>query len=154
MGRYWEEFKVGETFRTPGKTMTEAAITFMVALGGFTIPLFNDEEFAKKTPFGTRIAPGRLTLFVMGGLEEQLGIYEGGLIALVGIDKVRFKAPLKAGDTIHVEFEVIDLRETSRPDRGIVVHRSRCINQRGEVLVECEASHLMRRRPAGEEKDR
>lgn len=147
MGRYWEEFKVGETFRTPGKTMTDAAITFMVALGGFTIPLFNDEEFARQTPFGTRIAPGRLTLFVMGGLEEQLGIYEETVIALVGIDKVRFKAPLRAGDTIHVEFEVIDLRETSRPDRGIVVHRSRCLNQRGEVLVECEATHLMRRRP-------
>ena len=67
----------------------------------------------------------------------------------MGLDKVRFKGPLRAGDTIYVEFEVIELKETSRPDRGIMVHRSQCINQRGEVLIENEATHLMRRRPQG-----
>ena len=147
MSKYFEDFRVGEVFRTPGKTMTEGAIAMMVGLGGFTIPLFNDEEYARQTPFGSRIAPGRLTLFVMGGLEEQIGIYDDTVIALLGLDKVRFKAPLKAGDTIHVEFEVIDLKETSKPDRGIMVHKSKCLNQRGEVLIECEATHLMRRRP-------
>jgi|Deesub1362A_J573_1020465.scaffolds.fasta_scaffold00042_133 acyl dehydratase len=147
MSKYFEDFQIGERFRTAAKTVTEGAITIMVALGGFTIPLFNDEEYAKRTPFGTRIAPGRLTLFLMGGLEEQLGIYDETVIALVGLDKVRFRAPLRVGDTIRVEFEVIDLKETSKPDRGLVVHRSRCINQKGEVLVECEATHLMQRRP-------
>ena len=146
MSKYFEDFRVGEVFRTPGKTMTEGAIAMMVGLGGFTIPLFNDEEYARPTPFGSRIAPGRLTLVVMGGLEEQIGIYDDTVIALLGLDKVRFKAPLKAGDTIHVEFEVIDLKETSKPDRGIMVHKSKCLNQRGEVLIECEATHLMRRR--------
>ena len=147
MSKYWEDFHVGETFSSPAKTLTEGAITMMVGLAGFTIPLFNDEEYAKKTSFGTRIAPGRMTLFVMGGLEEQIGIYDDTVIALVGLDKVRFKGPLKAGDTIHVEFEVVELKETSRPDRGIMVHRSRCVNQRGEVLIENEATHLMLRRP-------
>lgn len=147
MSRYWEDFTIGERFRSPAKTVSESAVTLMVALAGFTIPLFNDEEYAGKTPFGTRIAPGRLTLFVMGGLEEQIGIYDETVIALVGLDKVRFKAPLKPGDTIHVEFEVTDLRETRSPDRGIMVHRSRCLNQRGEVLIENEATHLMKRRP-------
>lgn len=147
MSKYWEDFYVGETFRTPAKTVTESAITMMVGLAGFTIPLFNDEEYAKTTSFGTRIAPGRMTLFIMGGLEEQIGIYDETVVALVGLDKVRFKGPLRAGDTIHVEFEVIELRETSRPDRGLMVHRARCINQRGEVLIENEGTHLMRRRP-------
>jgi acyl dehydratase len=146
MSKYFEDFKLGEVFRTPGKTMTEGAIAMMVGLGGFTVPLFNDEEYASQTPFGSRIAPGRLTLFVMGGLEEQIGIYDETVIALVGLDKVRFKAPLRAGDTIHVEFEVINLKETSKPDRGIMVHKSKCLNQKGEVLIECEATHLMRRR--------
>lgn len=147
MSKYFEDFKLGETFRTPAKTMSEGAITMMVGLAGFTIPLFNDEEYAKQTPYGSRIAPGRLTLFVMGGLEEQIGIYDETVIALVGLDKIRFKAPLRAGDTIHVEFEVIDLKETSKPDRGIMAHKSKCLNQKGEVLIECEATHLMRRRP-------
>ena len=83
----------------------------------------------------------------MGGLEEQLGFYDETVIALVAFDKIRFKAPLKAGDTIHVEFEVLDLKETSKSDRGIMVHKSKCINQRGEVLIETESTHLMRRRP-------
>jgi acyl dehydratase len=148
MSKYWEDFRIGERFRSPAKTVGESAVTLMVALAGFTIPLFNDEEYARNTPFGTRIAPGRLTLFVMGGLEEQIGIYDDTVIALVGLDKVRFKGPLKPGDTIHVEFEVIDLKVTSRPDRGIMVHRSRCLNQRGDVLIENEATHLMRRRPS------
>ncbi|HEX78317.1 MAG TPA: dehydratase [Dehalococcoidia bacterium] len=143
---YYEDFKVGDKFTTPGKTVTEAMITLMVGLGGFVAPLFNDEEYARTTPFQGRIAPGRLTLFLMGGLEEQTGIYEEGLIALVGIDKVRFKAPLRAGDTIRVEMEVVALRETKRPDAGLVTHISRCLNQRGEVIVEAEASHLMKRR--------
>jgi acyl dehydratase len=149
MSKYWEDFHIGETFRSPAKTMTEGAIAMMVGLAGFTIPLFNDEEYAKSTPFGTRIAPGRMTLFVMGGLEEQIGIYDDTVIALVGLDKIRFKAPLRAGDTIHVEFEVVDLKETSKADRGIMVHRSNCVNQMGEVLITCEATHLMRRRDSG-----
>jgi acyl dehydratase len=145
-GKYFEDFMIGEKFKSPSKTITESAITMMIGLAGFTIPLFNDEEYAKKTPFGGRIAPGRLTLFVMGGLEEQTGIYDDTVIALVGLDKVRFKGPLRPGDTIHVESEVIDLKETSNPERGIMVHRSKCINQRGEVIIEAEATHLMKRR--------
>ncbi|MBW1681668.1 MAG: MaoC family dehydratase N-terminal domain-containing protein [Deltaproteobacteria bacterium] len=147
MSKYFEDFTVGETFRTPGKTVERGTIDLMIGLAGFTVPLFNDALYAEKSVFGERIAPGRLTLFIMGALEEQMGIYDETVIALVGIDKVRFKAPLRAGDTIHVEFEVKDLKPSRKPDRGIMVHRSRCVNQRGEVLVECEAAHLMKRRP-------
>jgi len=146
MSKYFEDFEIGEVFKSPAKTVSEGAIDMMVGLAGFTVPLFNDHEYAKNTVFGSRIAPGRLTLFIMGGLEEQIGIYDETVIALVGLDKIRFKAPLRAGDTIHVEFRVIDLKETSKPDRGLMVHRSRCINQRGEVLIENEAAHLMKRR--------
>lgn len=79
MSKCFEDFKVGETFRTPAKTMTDVAITMMVSLAGFTHPLFHDEEYAKGTPFGSRVAPGRLTLFTMGGLEEQIGMWRLGL---------------------------------------------------------------------------
>lgn len=144
---YYEDFKVGDKFTTRGKTVTEALITLMVGLGGFTEPIFHDEEYARTTPFGGRIAPGRLTLYLMGGLEEQTGIYEDGLIALVGIGNVRFQAPLRPGDTIRVEMEITAKRETKRPDAGLVTHKSRCLNQRGEVIVEAEASHLVKRRP-------
>lgn len=146
MGKYFEEFNMGDKFVTPGKTITEGAITMMVGLAGFVIPLFNDEEYAKTTIFGGRIAPGRLTLFVMGGLVEQTGLFEDTVIALVGINNVRVRNPLRAGDTIRVEMEITGKKETSRPDRGIIVHKELCQNQRGEIVAEAEVSHLMKRR--------
>jgi acyl dehydratase len=145
--KYWEDYNIGDKFETPGKTITEAAISIMIGLGGYTLPLFLNEEEAKKTMFGSRIAPGRLTLFMMGGLEEQSGMWdEETMIALLGIDKVRAKAPLRAGDTISVEMEVIDKRETKSPDRGIIVHKSICRNQKDEEIMEVETTHLVKRR--------
>ena len=146
MSKYFEEFKVGQRYHTHGKTISEGVVAVMVGLGGLSSPIFNDEEYAKNTPFGTRLVPGRLTLFFMGGLEEELGLFDETVIALVGIDEVRFKAPLKAGDTIHVELEIIETKETGKPDRGIVVHRSKCLNQKGEVVLESKITHLMRRK--------
>ncbi len=144
---FFEEFKIGDRFLTNGKTITEGAITVMIGLAGFTLPLHVDEEFCKRTPYKTMLPPGRLTLFVMGALEEQTGIYGNEVMALLGLEKVRFPAPLKAGDTIHVEMEVIDLKNTKKPDRGVMVHRSKCLNQKGEIIVECEVAHLIRRKP-------
>lgn len=147
MPKYWEDYTAGEKFTTPGRTVTEGMINVITGLAGFTIPFFWDEEEAKKTVFGTRIAPGRLTLLVMGGLEEQSGFWDHEtMIALLGIDKVRITAPLKAGDTIRVEGEVVEKRETKNPGRGIIIHRSVCKNQRGEVVAETETTHLVKRK--------
>ena len=147
MARYWEDYNVGDKYRTPGKTITESAVTIMIGLGGFTMPFFTDEEAAKDSAFGTRIAPGRLTLFMMGGLEEQSDMWdEETMIALLGIDKVRAKAPLKPGDTIRVVMEITEKRETKNPQRGVIIHQSTCTNQRGEELITTETAHLVKRK--------
>ncbi|MFC1919236.1 MaoC family dehydratase [Chloroflexota bacterium] len=143
---YYEDFNIGDTYTTPGKTVTEAMITLMVGLGGFVFPLFNDEEYAHNTPFGGCIAPGPMTLFLMGGLEEQSMIYGDDAIAILGIDNVRFKAPLRACDTIRVKVEILAKRETSRPNAGIVTHKSNCMNQNGEVIVESESTVLVKKK--------
>jgi acyl dehydratase len=148
MPKYWEDYTVGEKFTTPGRTVSEGMINVIAGLAGFTLPLFWDEEEAKKTHFGTRIAPGRITLLFMGSLEEQCGFWDHEtVIALIGIDKVRIRAPLKAADTIKVEGEVIEKRETKKADQGIIIHRSICKNQKGETVVETETTHLVKRRP-------
>ncbi|MFC1981578.1 MaoC family dehydratase [Chloroflexota bacterium] len=146
-GLYYEDFKVGDKFITPAKTITQEAITTMVSLGEFTVPLFTDEEYARTTIYKGLIAPGRMTLFMMGGLSEQLGIFHETVVGLVGIDKVRMKNPLRAGDTIKVEMEITDMRETRNPRHGIVVHKEICLNQRGEILLGDEVTHLMMRKP-------
>ena len=146
-GLYYEDFKVGDKFTSPAKTITEGAITMLVGLGGYTVPLFTDEEYAKTTIFKGRIAPGRVTMLMMGGLQEQLGIFDETLVALLGLDKVRFNNPLRAGDTIKLEIEIIDKRETKNPERGVIVHKELCLNQRGEIVLEAESTHLMLRKP-------
>lgn len=148
MTRCWEDYQVGEKAVSPGKTITEAALTMCLGLGGYLLPLFLDEEFAKKTPMGGRIAPGRVTFLMMGGLVEQCHLLDlDSIIALLAIDKIVFRAPVRPGDTIRVEIEITGKRETSKADRGIIVHKETCWNQRNELLVESEGSHLVRRRP-------
>ncbi|MFC2031818.1 MaoC/PaaZ C-terminal domain-containing protein [Chloroflexota bacterium] len=147
-GLCYEDFRIGDRFTTPAKTVTESVITMMVGLGGYTVSLFNDEEYAKTTIFKGRIAPGRVTVFMMGGLIEQTGIFDETLVALVGIDKLRFKGPLRAGDTIKVKIEIMGKRETKNPGHGIIIHKDSCLNQRGELIVEEEVAHLMMRKPA------
>lgn len=147
MTRYWEDYNVGDRFKTPGRTITESMTSLMVSLGGFNQPFFLDEEEAKKSLFGGMIAPGRMTIFMMGGLEEQSGMWdEETMLALMGIDEIRIKAPLRPGDTLRVEMEITEKRETSKPDRGIIIHKSVCKNQRGEEVAETEAAHLLKRR--------
>jgi acyl dehydratase len=147
MTRYWEDYNVGDRFQTAGRTISQAMIDIMVGLGGYTESFFLDEEEAKKSLYGGRIAPGRVTIFMMGGMETQSGMWDlEAILALMGIDKIRIKAPLRAGDTIRVEMEVMEKRETSKPDRGIIIHKSVCKNQRGEEVAETEAVHLVKRR--------
>ena len=148
MTKYWEDYQVGDKAVSPGKTITEAALTMFLGLGGYLLPLFLDEEFAKKTPMGGRIAPGRVTFLLMGGLAEQCHLFDlDTVIALLSIDRIVFRAPLRAGDTIRVEIEVTEKRETSKAERGIIVHKETCWNQRDELLVESEGTHLVMRRP-------
>ncbi len=144
--KYYEDLNIGYKFVSPAKTMTEAEIIGLTRLGGMVSPLWDDEEYAKTTQFKGRIAPGPVTLLVMLGLMTQTGVFNTDIGAL-GLNKVRWMKPLKAGDTIRCETEVIDRKETHRPDAGIIIHIDRCINQRGEVILELENVHLFKRRP-------
>lgn len=146
--KYFEDMQVGDRVKTNGKTLTDTLVTTIVALCGYTEPFFHDEEYAKTTPFGGRIAPGLLAIMVAGGLSEQAGYFEGSALAMVGMNNIKFLAPIRPGDTIHVEMEVTDKKATAKPDRGLIWDRKNCINQRGEVVAQAESIHLVRRRPS------
>lgn len=129
--KYFEDFEVGETVVTRGRTITETDIVGFAALTGDWYPLHSDAEYAKKGPFGERIAHGLLVLSVANGL---LPLYDMAIVAFYGMDKVRFTAPTKIGDTIHVELEVIDKR--GKEDLGGVVTLKESVkNQRGEAVA-------------------
>lgn len=129
--KYFEDFTVGETVVTRGRTITETDIVGFAALTGDWYPLHSDAEYAKNGPFGERIAHGLLVLSVANGL---LPLYDMAIVAFYGMDKVRFTAPTKIGDTIHVELEVVDKQD--KGDMGGVITLKESIkNQRNEAVT-------------------
>ena len=147
-GLNFEQHEIGATFRTLGRTVSETDIVTFVNLCGFTEPLFMDMEFvARASVFKRRAAPGALTFALSEGLVIQTGlIHETGMAWLGG--EIRVVAPVLEGDTLSVEVEVADKRETKRADRGIVTYRHRVLNQRGEVVLEARVQRMIRRASA------
>ena len=145
-GRCWEDFTVGEVLVTGRRTVDAGDVSRYAGLSGDFNPLHTDEEFAKTTPFGTRVAHGILTLAISNGQQNLAGWFEGTTIALLGLDKVRFTAPVKFGDTIHTQMTVRGTRATSKPDRGVVSFDVTVKNQRGEAVLVYETSVLLRRK--------
>jgi len=148
-GLYFEEFKVGMTFQHDiRRTITEADNVFFTSMTHNPAALHLDEEYAKKTEFGTRIVNSCLTLSFMVGISVSQTTL-GTTVANLGWDEVRFPKPLFHGDTIHVETEVLELRDSkSRPNQGIIVFQHRAYNQRDELVGSCKRSALMLRKPA------
>ncbi len=143
---FLEEFQVGMTFETPGRTVTEADVVNFAALSGDYNPLHVDEEFAKKGKFGRRIAHGVLTLAILTGLWDKIGIIAGSVEAFYGIDGLRFTRPVFFGDTIHARIKVVGKQE--RETSGMVTLSNEVMNQRGEAVLVCDAKLIVRRKPA------
>ncbi len=152
-GKYYEEFKLGDEFVTPGKTITESLITLCVGLGGYIVPFFLDEEYARKTVFKGIVAPAHVTLLVLGGIVEQTGLFHETVVALTTLE-ASFKAPVRAGDTLRAELEVVEKKETSNPGIGSVTINHVVKNQRDVVVAEARIAHLMKRRPETKIKDK
>ena len=147
-GKYFEDLTPGDRFTSPRRTVTEADVVFFTSFTGLLNPLFIDEEFAREKGFGGRVAPGPLTVSLALGLTDELA--SGTTTAALGIDKVRFLAPVRPGDTIGVMTTVLEKRESaSRPDRGPVVLRHEVKNQRGEVVCTLERTLMFLKRSLG-----
>ena len=145
-GRFFEDFKVGEVLLTGRRTVEGGDVSRFAGLTGDFNPLHTDEVFAAQTPFGARVAHGILTLAVSNGQQNLSGWFEGTALALLGLDRLRFTAPVKFGDTINTEMTVKQTRESAKGDRGVVTFDVVVKNQRGEVVCTYEENVLMRRR--------
>ena len=146
-GLYWEEWKIGAEFVTSARTITETDIINFAGISGDYNPLHIDEEFCRNTQFGTRIAHGPLVYSIATGLIFQLHLYDDTLIAFLGFDSLKFTKPVKIGDTIHARVEVIEKRETSKSDRGIMKRLLQVLNQNNELVQEGVQAFLLKRNP-------
>ena len=147
VGLYWEEWEVGKSFETAARTVTETDVVNFAGISGDYNPLHINEEYCKKTQFGTRIAHGPLVYAIAAGLLFQLHLYDDTLIAFLGFESLKFTKPVKIGDTIYAKVTVTEVAETSKPDRGVMKRQLQVINQHGEVVQDGVQAFLMRRRP-------
>jgi acyl dehydratase len=145
---FFDEFVVGQSWTTPRRTITEADIVLFAGLTGDYNPVHTDEEFAKGTPFGTRILHGPAVFAIATGLEFRLGIKEGTAIAFLGMTW-DLKAPVKIGDTIHVVQRVNAVRPTKSPARGIVTFWVEVRNQNAEICQHGEWKVMFHSMPQG-----
>jgi len=142
---YYEDFKVGDEWTTTGRTITESDLLGFAALTGDWNQLHTDEEYAKGTPFGRRIAHGLLGLALMEGMKYRLGLVDGTALASLGWN-VTFAKPIYIGDTVRVRARIVSMRETRHADRGIVNEEVLLLNQRDEVVTQAEHGLMMLRR--------
>ncbi|MFK7887988.1 MAG: MaoC family dehydratase [Gammaproteobacteria bacterium] len=148
-GKYYEQFSVGDVFRHDlHRTITEADNTFFSAMTHNPAALHLDAEYCRtQTEFGQRLVNSCLTLSMMVGISVG-DTTMGTTVANLGWDAVRFPKPLFHGDTIRVESEVLELRDSkSRPTNGIVIFEHRAFNQHDELVGVCKRSALMLRVP-------
>ncbi len=148
-GLYFEEFTVGQVFRHAlRRTVTETDNLLFSAMTHNPAALHLDEEYCREqSEFGTRIVNSCFTLGLMVGISVG-DTTLGTTVANLGWDEVRFPKPLFHGDTVHVESEVAEIRESkSRPQNGIIVFIHRAFNQKDELVAQCKRSALMIRKP-------
>ena len=142
--RTMDDFTVGETIDTHGRTVTEADIVNFTGMAGISLPVFIDDEWCRRhTPYGGRISPGLMTAaFAVGMMEGVLG---SNVIAALALDEFRFAVPVKPGDTIHARVSVLDKRDTSDRKRGVLKIGVAVINQRDEQVLGFQGTFLMRK---------
>jgi len=144
-GITFEGFHQGDHFTTGRRTITESDILQFVCLVGMFEPLFVDAEYIREESlYGQRIAPGSLTFSMAEGLAVQTGILHTTGMAFVGLEQMRLSAPVKLGDTIEVQIEVLDTKEVKTRGGGIVRFHHQVRNQRGETVMEYQVLRLIR----------
>jgi acyl dehydratase len=146
-GLTFDQFNIGDKYVCQARTVTEADTVNFAGLSGDYNPLHTDQTYGQTTPFGGRIAHGILVLAIASGQANQLGIFEGTTIALLQ-QTVKYVGAVKFGDTVHLEFTVVDKKETSKPDRGILTVDTTVLNQDDKAVIEGQWVLMLKRDPA------
>lgn len=131
---YFEDYVVDAVMISRGRTITEADIVNFAGLSGDFVELHMNEEYAKRGPFGRRIAHGALIFSISTGLMVQMSGNQEAIVAFYGVDKLRFVAPVFIGDTIHVSQRVTE-KALKNSERGVIALEMTVLNQDEKPVV-------------------
>ncbi len=148
MSKYFEDLEPGQHYRhAVTRTVTEVDNLMFTVLSHNDQPLHLDEEFGKKTMFGSRVCNSLFTLaFVNGATVSDLTL--GTTLGNLGYEEVRFPKPVRIGDTLRSESKILSKRESKKyPEAGIVMFEHVGFNQRDEIVVTAKRAGLMMKRP-------
>src|SRR5205809_7089933 len=136
LGYAYVYLHVGMSFRSPGRTITDADIVAFAGLTGDYSELHTSDVYAQSSQFGRRVAHGMLGLAYAHGLMwPRTGELRETAIAFLGITDWRFVAPIFVGDTIFVNYRIAELRDSkSRPTQAIAVFDVDVVNQDEQVV--------------------
>lgn len=145
-GRYFEDWKVGDEFETSRRTITEADTVFFVGLSGNYNPLYTNEEFAKRTVFGTRVVPEILVYSISSGLMNTTTYFDGIIVSQKNHKNVVFEKDVYPEDTIYAKARVLERNHTDKPDTGEILFEVEIINQKGEVCIKGNRTYSIKKR--------
>lgn len=149
IGLYLDDMKVGSTYASATRTITETDVVNFAAHTGDYSEVHVSREFAKKTQFGRPIAHGMLGLAICHGLMVQTNFWKDTAIAFLGLREWNFRAPIFVGDTVHVRWTITEIRPSkTKPDRGVAVFAVELVNQDSVVVQEGTKLEMMHRKPA------
>ena len=131
-GLYYEDMEIGYKVVSAGRTISEADIMTFAGISGDWNAIHVDAEYAKTSAFGERVAHGLLGLSIASGLAMQLGFIDRTVEAFTSLDW-KFRAPIKIGDTIHMEAEVTQKKLVPGGMGGFVTFNIVVKNQRDET---------------------
>jgi acyl dehydratase len=147
MGRYFEEFRVGEEIITESRTVTEQDILTFAGLTGDNNRIHTDAEFSRAGPFGQRVAHGLLGLSFSMGLAWRTGFLDGTVLAFREINEWKFVKPVFIGDEIRAELTILEARALPRISGGSVLLRAELKNQVDDVCMKGKWTVLVMSRP-------
>lgn len=149
LGYRYDDLFVGMRFRSPGRTITDADLVGFAGLTGDYSELHTSDVYAQSSQFGRRVAHGMLGLAYAHGLMwARTGELRETAIAFLGIDGWRFVGPVFVGDTIFVDYELAELRDSrSRPTQAIATFEVKVVKQDGSVVQQGRKALLVSKVP-------
>ncbi|MEO7241730.1 MAG: MaoC/PaaZ C-terminal domain-containing protein [Variovorax sp.] len=143
--RFYEEFEVGTRYPTTSRLITLEDHLAFCELVRYKVPLFLDAEVGNESPYKSIICPSHLIMSFSTAMTGAL--FSESVLALLAIENVQFLSPVRPGDTIATDVEVIDKRLSTDTSRGVVTFRDRVRNQHNVLVFQNDKIALIKRQP-------